>query len=178
MKLTVPCFALALVAVPAGQAAERIIPLPNPGFEERTTLWNNTNDNGMSAAVPEAAQSGKLGLRVTDESDTLGSSLAAQRFPATPGKTYEVRFQGRIIKGEGVAVYLRFYDAKGGYLNTPELKNQINVSVRRGDTQWKQLAKKGVAPAGAIQVEVWVHSFSKNVVTADFDDFVLVECDA
>jgi hypothetical protein len=162
--------------LPAGAAvaAETALPLANAGFEERLTGWNNANDNGMSAAVPEAARGGKLGLRVTDTSDTLGSSLAAKRFPTTPGKTYEIRFQGRIVQGEGIAVYLRFYDAKGAYLNTPELKNQINVPVRRTDTEWKQFSKKGVAPAGAVQGEVWIHSFTKNVVTADFDDFVLV----
>lgn len=178
MKSIAVRLALALLAASTAAAAEKVIPLPNPGFEEKAAAWSNANDNGMSTFLPEAARSGKLGLRVTDESNTLGSSLAAKRFPATPGRTYEVRFQGRIIKGEGIAVYLRFYDAKGEFLNRPELKNQINVSVRRGDTQWKQFSKSGVAPAGAIQVEVWVHSFTKNIVTADFDDFVLVEHDA
>lgn len=166
---------VALLATTAAFAAEKTLPVPNPGFEEKLAGWNAANDNAMSAAIPEAARSGKLGLRVTDASDTLGSSLAAKRFPATPGRTYEVRFQGRIVKGEGIAVYLRFYDAKGAFLNRPELKNQINVPVRRGDTEWKAFTKQGVAPAGAVEVEVWVHSFTKNVVTADFDDFVLLE---
>lgn len=164
-----------LPAISASAAAEKILPLPNAGFEDKLASWNNANDHGMSAAIPEAARSGKLGLRVTDTSDSLGSSLAAKRFPATPGRSFEVRFQGRIVKGEGIAVYLRFYNAKGEFLNRPELKNQINVAVRRTDTEWKEFAKRGVAPAGAVQVEVWVHSFTKNVVTADFDDFVLVE---
>ncbi len=174
MKL--PVLALALLpAIPAALAAEKNLPLPNAGFEDKLASWNSTNDHGMSVAVPEAARSGKLGLRVTDASDTLGSSLAAKRFPATPGKSYEVRFQARIVKGEGIAVYIRFYNAKGEFLNRPELKNQINVAVRRSDTEWKEFTKRGVAPAGAVQVEVWVHSFTKNVVTADFDDFTLVE---
>jgi hypothetical protein len=162
--------------LPAGAAiaAETALPLANAGFEEKLTGWNSANDNGMSAAVPEAAKGGKHGLRVTDASDTLGSSLAAKRFAAKPGQTFEIRFQGRIVKGEGIAVYLRFYDAKGVQLTTPELKNQINVPVRRTDTEWKQFSKQGVAPAGTVQGEVWIHSFTKNVVTADFDDFVLV----
>lgn len=178
MKIPLSGLAFALLTAAAAPAAEKILPLPNPGFEEKITGWNATNDHGMSVALPAAARGGQLGLRVTDESDTLGSSLAAPRFPAKPGQAFEVRFQGRIVKGEGIAVYLRFYDAKGAFLNTPELKNQINVAIRRGDTEWKAFAKKGVAPAGAVSVEVWIHSFSKNVVTADFDDFVLVEVDA
>lgn len=164
-----------LFTASAALAAETKLAIPNAGFEDKLASWNATNDHGMSAVVPEAARGGKLGLRVTDTSDTLGSSLAAKRFPATPGKSYEVRFQGRIVQGEGIAVYLRFYNAKGEFLNRPELKNQINVPVRRSDKEWKEFAKRGSAPAGAVQGEVWVHSFSKNVVTADFDDFVLVE---
>jgi hypothetical protein len=175
MKTLVSGFSLSLVLAAAVAAAEKVIALPNAGFEEKTASWNATNDHGMSAAVPEAAHSGKLGLRVTDESGSLGSSLAAQRFPATPGKNYEVRFHARLVKGEGIAVYLRFYNAKGEFLNTPALKNQINVAIRRDAADWKAFAKKGVAPAGATQVEVWVHSFTDKTVTADFDDFVLVE---
>ncbi|MCE2862864.1 MAG: hypothetical protein RIR76_1858 [Verrucomicrobiota bacterium] len=163
------------LAPAAAAAAETLLALTNAGFEEGLAGWNATGDNAMSAAVPEAARSGKLGLRVTDGSQTLGSSVASKRFPAVPGRTYEVRFQARAVKGEGIAVYLRFFDAKGAFLTRPELKNQINVPVRRGDTEWKAFSKEGVAPAGSVQVEVWIHSFTKNVVTADFDDLVLVE---
>ena len=173
---TFPRLALMLPLVTsAAFAAESVLTLANAGFEEGLAGWNTSGDNGMSAAVPEAARSGKLGLRVTDASGTLGSSVASKRFPAVAGRTYEVRFQGRSVKGEGIAVYLRFYDAKGEFLTRPELKNQINVPIRRGDTAWKAFSKEGVAPAGSVQVEVWIHSFTKNVVTADFDDLVLVE---
>ena len=175
MKTFVSGLSLSLLVSTAVLAAEKVIALPNPGFEEQTASWNAANDQGMSVAIPEAAHGGKLGLRVTDDSKTLGSSLAAQRFPATPGKNYEVRFHGRSVKGEGIAVYLRVYNEKGEFLNTPALKNQINVPIRRADTEWKAYSKKGVAPAGTVQVEVWIHSFTANVVTADFDDFVLVE---
>lgn len=155
--------------------AEKPLALANGDFEQQLTGWIATNDNGMSAAVAEAAHTGKLGLRVTDTSDTLGSSLAAAKFPATPGKTYEVRFASRVIKGNYVGVYLRFYDAKGGYLNTPEKKNQNILRMTTKDTEWKDRTLKGVAPEGAVQVEVWVHSFTKGQVTADFDGFSLVE---
>lgn len=89
MKTLLAGFALSLLATSAS-AAEKVIALPNAGFEEKTASWNATGDQGMSVAIPEAAHSGKLGLRVTDDSKTLGSSLAAPRFPVTPGKAYEV----------------------------------------------------------------------------------------
>lgn len=155
--------------------AEKPLVLANGDFEQQLTGWNAAGDNGMSAAVAAAAHSGKLGLRVTDTSDTLGSSLAAARFPAVPGTAYEARFTSRVIKGNSVGVYLRFYDAKGGYLNTPEKKNQNVLRMTVKDTEWKARTLKGVAPDGAVQVEVWVHSFTKGQVTADFDGFSLVE---
>jgi len=164
----------AVVSLPAARA-EKPLALANGDFEQQLTGWKAEGDNGMSAAIAEAAHTGKLGLRVTDASDTLGSNLAAARFPAVPGKTYEVRFASRIIKGNFVGVYLRFYDAKGGYLNTPEKKNQNILRMTTKDTEWKDRVLKGVAPEGAVQVEVWVHSFTKGQVTADFDGFSLVE---
>lgn len=167
-----------LVLSALGWAAETVITVPNSGFEQKGEGWKADQDNGMSTFVAEAAHTGKLGLRVTDASATLGSSLASARFPASAGKSYEVRFFGRNVKGQGIAVYLKFYDAAGKLLNTPELKNQVNVAVRRTDTEWKQFSVAGAAPATATQVEIWVHSFSKNEVTADFDDFVLVQRDS
>eukprot|EP01035_Chromulina_nebulosa_P054531 gene54531-74706_t len=162
---------LAGVIVTSAVGAEKPLALANGDFEQQLTGWTATGDNGMSAVVAEAAHTGKFGLRVTDTSDTLGSSLAAAKFPATPGKTYEVRFASRVIKGNAIGVYVRFYDAKGAYLNTPEKKNQNIFRMAAKDTEWKQNTLKGVAPEGAVQVEVWIHSFTKGQVTADFDGF-------
>jgi hypothetical protein len=155
--------------------AETPLVLVNGDFEQQLTGWSATGDNGMSAVVAEAAHTGKLGLRVTDASDTLGSSLAAAKFPATAGKTYEVRFASRLIKGNAIGVYVRFYDAKGDFLNTPEKKNQNILRMTVRDTEWKDRSLKAVAPEGSVQVEVWIHSFTKGQVTADFDGFSLVE---
>ncbi len=155
--------------------AEKILPLANGDFEAQLTGWNAANDNGMSAVSAEAARAGKAGLRVTDASDSLGSSVASKRFPATPGKTYEARFAGRVVSGAGIAVYVRFYDAKGVGLNTQEKKNQNLKALGARDLEWADHSVKGVAPEGAAQVEVWIHSYSKNKVTADFDNVVLAE---
>jgi len=167
---------LAVLALASATArAEAPLPLANGDFEQQLTGWTNTNDGGMSAASADAARSGKLGLRVTDASDTLGSSLATKRLPAVAGQTYEIRFAGRVVSGAGIGVYLRFYDAKGKALNTQAQKNEIIVALNRGDTEWKNRSVKGTAPADAATVEVWIHSYSKNLVTADFDDLTLVQ---
>jgi hypothetical protein len=168
-------FTLAGLCVAATTRAGAPLPLANGGFEAQLTDWNVAADHGMSAASAEAARTGKAGLRVTDASDTLGSSLASKRFPATPGKTYEARFSGRVVSGAGIAVYVRFFDAKGAGLNSQEKKNQNLKALGARDREWADHTVKGTAPDGATQVEVWIHSYSKNKVTADFDDVGLVE---
>ena len=61
-------------------------PLPNPGFEEGEAHWSLA-DHGMSKVAPEAAHSGRLGLRVADDSVRSGSSCRSAPVPAAPGKT-------------------------------------------------------------------------------------------
>lgn len=155
--------------------AEKAVPLANGGFEQKLIGWSHSGDNAMSVPVAEAARTGKLGLRVTDASDTLGSSVATKRLPAVAGKTYEVRFAGRVVSGSGIGVYVRFFDAKGKPLNSQAKKNEIIATLNKNDTEWKDRSAKGVAPADTALVEVWIHSFSKNLVTADFDDVTLIE---
>lgn len=52
-----------------------------------------------------------------------------------------------------------------------------SVSDVATECDWKEFTKRDVAPVGAVKVsgDAWVHKFTKNVVTADFDDFVVVE---
>jgi hypothetical protein len=170
-------FATALVvfSLAATARAEKPIAIANGGFEEQLTGWDVTRDNGMSVATAEAARKGKFGLRVTDKSDTLGSSLGTKQIPVTPGKAYEARFSARLVSGQGIAVYIRFFNAKGEVLNTLEKKNQNSVGITRAAKEWTDFSVKGVAPADAAKVDVWVHSFLKNVVTADFDEISFFE---
>ena len=101
MKTSVSIVASLLFAFSSlGWAAESVITVPNAGFEQKGEGWKADQDNGMSTFVPEAAHTGKLGLRVTDASATLGSNLMSPRFPATAGKSYEVRFYGRKPDGK------------------------------------------------------------------------------
>lgn len=166
---------LTTLALAATARAEKPLPIANGDFEQSLTGWVNTSDGGMSVASAAAAHTGKLGLRVTDSSDTLGSSLSTKRLPAVAGKSYEVRFAARVVSGAGIGVYLRFIDAKGKVLNSQAQKNENIVALNRNDTEWKSRSVKGTAPAETATVEVWIHSYTKNTVTADFDDVVLVE---
>lgn len=140
--------------------------LPNGSFEQGIAHWSNAGDNGMSVTTSSAALSGSLGLRVTDSSSTSGSSLTSKRFAITPGWTAQVRFWSRQLTSSlGISVYLRFYNAGGQLLSTT---SNLQLPV---DSSWKERSLLAVAPADATQVEVWIHSYTAAIVTADFDSF-------
>ncbi|AHF89498.1 endopolygalacturonase [Opitutaceae bacterium TAV5] len=156
----------ALRAATDGDAAS--LPLPNPGFESGLDGWIvNEGAAPMSAAIPEAARTGKLGLRVTDNSDTAGSSVAAPRFPVEPGRAYRLTVHARLISGDGVGVYLRFFDAKGKHLNPwPKASDSAAIQSRT----WRAVTVTAAPPAGAVSLDAWIHTYAGSKVTVDFDD--------
>jgi hypothetical protein len=113
-------------------------------------------------------KNGSKGLRVTDNSATLGSSWATGFFPATPGQTYQVRFWSRRISGSGIGVYLEWFNSAGSYISN----NLIDIP---SSADWKEYVLRADAPANTAWVSVWIHSYSGGIVTADFDDFTLLE---
>ena len=96
-------------------AAETALQLPNAGFEEKTPPWKL---NQFCRIIPEAAHTGKLGLRIEDDSDTDGASAFAPRINVAAGTTIVVRFWARsITSGSNTGIYIRFVDASGKSLN-------------------------------------------------------------
>lgn len=148
--------------------------LANAGFEKGMTNWVAT-DKGMSAVVPEAAHSGRLGLRVTDPSERTGSSCRADPVPVCAGKSYVVRFWGRAVEGDGaVAVYQHYYDAEGRLLSRAS-NGEFILPVPGTTTGWQSLALYGKAPPNAAALSIWVHAFIGNKGKADLDDFSVEE---
>ena len=167
---------VAVVPVVAADA----LTLSNPGFENQLTDWDSQEDNGMSKVIAEAAHAGKFGLRVTDDSDTAGSSVISRRIPVTEGKTYQVQFFARVLSGEGIGVYLRFLKADGKpiVLTSDEEKTADQkpvVQVDKNQLSWLQFTGKKTAPNEAATAVIFIHSYSKHKVTADFDDFAVAE---
>ncbi|AHF94333.1 hypothetical protein OPIT5_12425 [Opitutaceae bacterium TAV5] len=160
-----------VVAWASVQAATDI-PFPDPGFENGPDGWMvAAADKGMSRIIPEAAHSGRLGLRVTDDDETSGSSLFSQKLPVTPGNDYKLTFHARIVQGAGIGVYLRFFDAKGNRIDTPK---QFVKSIPES-AGWATYSLVAIAPEQATRMAVWIHSFDHAKVVADFDDFSLIE---
>lgn len=156
-------------AVYAGEIA-----LVNPGFEDEMKGWIvSPSDNGKSYVTAEAAHSGSFGLQVDDDDDTTGSELRSKLVRAIPGKEHELRFFAKPLRGEGIGVYLVFFDIDRQPLDTPENKKGILLVLPKGPSEWKECRLTGLAPSDAAYVMVRVHSFLKSKVSAQMDDFSL-----
>ena len=75
-------------------AAETALQFPNAGFEEKAPAWKL---NQLCRIIPEAAHTGKFGLRIEDDLDTDGASVFAPRIDVVGGTDIVVRFWARSI---------------------------------------------------------------------------------
>lgn len=162
----------ALVLTCLAIAAESAAGILNGDFESGVSGWDAKDDNGMSKVSAEAAKNGKSGLRVTDDSDRSGSSFASSRFQVRPEQECRLVFHSRIVSGGGIGIYFRFYDGESKQLN-PGL-DLISVS----STVWKEHVLEVSSPKGSVTGEIWIHSYNKDKVVADFDDFRVEVVDA
>lgn len=165
------CCLGALCLLAPSVAAQAIL---NGDFEQGLTDWSLRDDRGMSGAVAEAARSGSVGLRVTDENPEKGSSAESLPVEALPGTTYEVSFWARTISGKGgVQVAVRFFDEKRKSLQ----KKPKSVTVKPSG-EWEQFTIQSKAPERAVAFVIWIHSLNADVVTMDLDDFTVREVEA
>lgn len=150
-------------------AAETALQFPNAGFEEKAPAWKL---NQLCRIIPEAAHTGKFGLRIEDDLDTDGASVFAPRIDVAGGTDIVVRFWARsIANGQKTGIYLRFVDAKGKSLNGQKLGNDNITYVASGATAWREHIAIAKAPANATQLALWIHSVNNAFSKADIDDF-------
>lgn len=165
---------------PPSTIAADALTLSNPGFEKQLSDWETEETDVMSKAEAEAAHTGKAGLRVNDDSEQAGSSLTSQKIPVSAGKTYQVQFWSRVLSGYGVGVYLRFLKADGkpvvpGTEEERTAERTPAVDLDKNQLSWALTSGKRTAPADAVTMMIYIHSYSKHKVIADFDDFVISE---
>lgn len=145
--------------------------LPNGGFEDGLSGW--VTKDAMSQVTPEAAHTGKSGLRVTDNDAAKGSDLMSAKLPVVAGQQLALTFAAK-AQGDFLAVYLWFNDAAGRPVKDETKKHTGGmpaVGVKKGAGEWTPYSLKAVVPEGAATVSIWVHSWSSATGTADFDDF-------
>lgn len=166
-------FALAVLAAPCMTFAETPLALANPGFEQERAGWSG--ETIMSQVTAEAAYEGQFGLRVKDDDKKAGSSFRSQSLPVKPETAYALRFHARNSTNRGaVGAYLQFFDATGKQLNAPGRYPEIILPVPV-TKDWQAFTLVGKAPAEAVTVSIWVHSFNGATGMTDFDNFTLSE---
>jgi hypothetical protein len=146
--------------------------IANGDFEHGINDWIS-KDAGMSQVKPEAARTGSLGLRVTDEDEVKGSSLGSRLVPASSNRIYLLRGYARIMSGKEAALHIQFFDADNKQLTKREFNNDINVKVKGGD--WTLYTLRGTAPENAAFVRVWIHTYNAQQTILDVDDISLHE---
>lgn len=152
--------------------------LADPGFEKQG--WTiSGEDSGMSSFSAEAAKNGSVGMRVKDDSTTAGSSAFSEYVPCIAGKNYKLDGFAR-MKGQGLGVYLQFYNADKKCLNGPANQgfkyDNIMAGILDSVGEWQPFTISGKAPDDAMFVRIWIHSFGGNAgIVCDIDDLSLVE---
>ncbi|CAM2953831.1 DUF2334 domain-containing protein [Rariglobus hedericola] len=164
--------ALGMAPAFSADAPAKPLALVNPGFEDGLKNWVPLEGtHPMSRTDAASARTGKLGLRIEDNDAIAGSSLESTALPATPGATYRLSFQARSYATTwGLGAYLRFRDASGKFIG--EAKDK---AVPPHVETWAPYTLDATAPAGAVSVIVWFHSFSTSTGSWDIDDITVEE---
>ena len=161
----------ALLCLVAGTALAAENPLPSPGFEGDNAKWWVIGDDS-SQFTAEAAHTGKLGLRIGSLAyNPVSASVSSARLPVTAGQEFTVAFWAKGAPNCS-GVYLWFYNAAGKMVGGGNAKQQMCGVNKKGEG-WNEYSFKGKTPEGAVQVGLWIHSFSGSSGLIDLDDFVI-----
>jgi peptidoglycan/xylan/chitin deacetylase (PgdA/CDA1 family) len=167
IRLFLGCCLPAVLPVQFTVAADNS--LPNPGFEQGDAMWAVS---GAAQLAPEAAWSGRQGLRVGSlVYSAEGASVTSARLPVTSGQELVLAFQVR-SQAACSGVYLWLYDTAGKQVTPPKECN-TTCWVSEADNVWTARTLKVTVPAGVASVAVWVHGSPGVLGLADYDDFAL-----
>lgn len=148
--------------------------LRNGSFERGAFGWDLRD--GMSSISDEQATAGDHALKITDESDTRGSSVTSSPVPVTAGAGY--RLTGRVYteSGGGLGLYVRYLDEDGQLLNELDARGNMPALGTAPATvgEWTAFDLPFTPPADCVAVEVWIHSFNAARVTVYLDELAIV----
>lgn len=159
-----------LVLSPA--AAEPVsLPLVNGSFEDGVRGWFFP-EGCLGIVSTEQAASGTHSLKIVDDSTKAGSNVTAARVPISGAGVYELRWKTFPVSGSGCGLYVRVLAAEGNLVVPGDTYQTAAPSEPRG--RWLAASLRLYAPAEALFLELWVHSYSTAVVTCYLDDIELV----
>jgi hypothetical protein len=169
IRFGVACVLLAMVSLAAGG---ELIPVPNAGFGDAAASWTISESVAMTRVSGDPAIGGSA-LHVRDDDEKEGSSATSKRISLKgPGK-YTLTLQVYPVRGSGLGIYVRLYDAAGKRLEDQEAQ-ETAPSARPGS--WQPMSLVFYAGPTATAAEVWFHSYSAAKVEAAVDDLTL-RCD-
>lgn len=135
---------------------------------------------GRAEVLEEAAYRGNYGLRMIDEEQGGRVEVRSRnRLPAQPDTTYELSFYARMLEGAGIHVSMRFHDEEGNRINQ-ELHDPDHTWMQLFEeeaTEWQPYRFQTVSPPGSAEILVMIRSNDGSIVTAEFDQFELIELD-
>lgn len=150
-----------------GAEPERVIPLPNGGFEQGLEGWRiEEAEPHLSTLERELAASGQASLRIRDAETTRGSGAVSSRVPFRGAAMLEVRGQVYRVSGDGLGVYVRQYDAEGRCIS-----GESHIAGLGGNTRaWEPFALAFVTLPECEALELFLHSYGAARVEACLDD--------
>ncbi|GHC03607.1 carbohydrate binding domain-containing protein [Cerasicoccus arenae] len=179
MKPIFPRFLSVAFLCTLGQlnVAQATLDFSNAGFEDNLTGWYASPEDkslGLSQPLPEAAHSGEIGLRVTQQG-TAGSWLQSPRVTIQPNQDYRLSFWARILDTSGIGVWVQFYGDDGRVIKPAG--GDLSLQLPPKPSDWSKHTLDFHPPTGATAMTVAVHGYSKHKVKADFDDFSITPVD-
>lgn len=161
-------------AVLAGGAQARDLRLPNADFEKGLESWKEIGVDVKTEISAEAAYRGRNGALVSDDNVDAGSSLQSELIEVRPGDDLKLTFVARLISGDGMGVYLRFFDRDRKEMEFKDDQGgEILYSTKVRSTKWEKHTYEAEVPEGAAFVAVWLHSYVSDQVVAHLDEFEL-----
>lgn len=149
---------------------DRVLPIPNGGFEQGLTGWTIQEAPPMSSLADGVAATGKASLRICDADGARGSAVTATRVALPRAALLELRGQVYPISGEGLGVYVRQYDAQGQCISGESHLTGLGGSTRA----WRAFAIPFAAEPGCAELELHFHSYNAARVEACLDDLQFV----
>ncbi|SDT88624.1 Carbohydrate binding domain-containing protein [Verrucomicrobium sp. GAS474] len=174
--LLFPALPLPARADDAPPAPAGAVPFPNAGFESGKENWTFAKDDeaqGLSQVSPDAAHTGKSGLRVKQATGGPGSWAQCDKIPVEGGKRYRISYWARCVEDSGIGVWVNIFDASGKVIKPPSAEAFTSL-VPSSATTWTQYFFDVTVPADTTSLNLAVHCFSKRSTLADFDDFSVV----
>ena len=159
---------------PASHASGGVSGLLRDGGFERDGWGWRLPDNSLGTLADDRASSGKRSLKITDASTTAGSNVTSARVAASPGPHV---LTGKVfrVSGDGLGMYVKFFDADGEQLNDANEKGWIESVGSLGGAigRWADFSFPFEAPPRTARLEVWIHSYSSARIEAYLDDLAV-----